>query len=51
MIVHPFNLQDEGYTALNLAGYKGFVEILELLLQYGAEVNATTDVCNNNNIA
>ena len=39
-----FNLQDKGYTALILAGYKGFVEILELLLQYGAEVNAITKV-------
>ena len=48
MIVHPFNLQDEGYTALNLAGHKGFVEILELLLQYRAEVNATTNVYHNN---
>ena len=43
-IVYILYLQDEGYTALILAGYMGYVEILKMLLDYGAEVNAQTTV-------
>ena len=37
-------MQDEGYTALILAGYKGYVEILQLLINHGADVNLRTKV-------
>lgn len=37
-------LQDGGYTALILASYRGFVEILELLLEHKADVNIQAKV-------
>ena len=38
------NLQ-EGYTALHFAAMEGYVEILDLLLKKGSNVNLTAGVC------
>lgn len=38
------DVQDGGYTALILASYRGFVEVLELLLKYKADVNIQNKV-------
>ena len=47
LTIFPCNFQDGGYTALILASYRGFVEVLELLLKYKADVNIQNKVFNN----
>ena len=43
---HIVKLAQMGWTALMLASYRGHVEIVELLLEFGSDVNLTTEVSN-----
>jgi hypothetical protein len=46
LLLAPLMMNEEGETALHLAAGEGHLEIVKLLLEHGADVNAKTAVRN-----